>query len=293
LSRRSSYIIALTLASLLRPATAQNFPGAGAYVPLTCGNGPMVDAANDTPGATGALDLVGTPPLPAGFHAADAQFLFMRMRVADTPIKGARLQPNAWGYEFNLDGTRSTYQVLVSVSGTGATDEVGIYRHPSAMRPNDPADPAALPPAFTYPFATNAQVAAAGSSLGGGTDFFIDLAVPWSDLATVGLMRNTQTYVWAGSSTVPNALNLDLACFGGAGGTLSGIPVGPTTPDPNAGGGGGGTGGGGGPRTLEGGPGCAVAGNASPGFGWLALAIVALLRCRRDLRAPRRSRTSA
>src|SRR6185436_17238648 len=82
----------------------------------------------------------------------------------------------------------------------------------------------------------------------------------------VGLARNGMVRVWAGSSTVANALDLDLACFGGAGGTLGGIDVGVTTPDPQAGGGGAGGGGGGGgaggtgPRTLEGGPGCSAGG---------------------------------
>jgi MYXO-CTERM domain-containing protein len=68
---------------------------------------------------------------------------------------------------------------------------------------------------------------------------------------------------------VANALDLDLACFGGAGGQLGGIDVGRTTPDPNAGGGGtGGTGGGGGTggtggRALEGGLGCSVSATSS------------------------------
>ena len=48
----------------------------------------MVDAAGDTPNAAGALDLVGTAPLPAGFHAADAQFLYLRLRLAGDPDAG-------------------------------------------------------------------------------------------------------------------------------------------------------------------------------------------------------------
>ena len=268
-------------------AAAQTFPAAGAYAPLPCGPGPMVDAAGDTPNAAGALDLVGTGPFPAGFHAADAQFLYLRMRVAADPHAGARLMPNGWGYEIDLDGDRSTYEVLISASGTGMSDAVSIFRHPTTATPNDPADPAALPAAFTYPFATHGQVVAAGSALGAGADSFIDVALPWTDLATVGIARDTHVYVWAGSSTLPNALDLDLACFDGAGGGLSGIDVGVITPDPNAGGGGGGggtggggsggTGGGTGPRTLEGGPGCSVAGDDAPARGWLGLAILALV----------------
>ncbi len=274
-------------------AQAQTFPAAGAYVPFTCGNAPMVDALNDTPGATGALDLVGTDPFPAGFHAADAQFLYLRMRLAGSPLVGNNALANdAWGFEFDLDGDRTTYELLISASGTGNTSQVAIYRHPTTVTANDPADPSVTPPAFSYPFATHGRAIAADSTLSGATDEFIDMAVPWSDLANVGVTPATPVYVWAGSSTVANALNLDLACFSGAGGTLSGIDVGRTTPDPNAGGGGtggtGGTGGAGG-RALEGGLGCSVAPahGAASSLAVVALFAAALLARRRYFRSSR------
>ena len=158
------------------------------------------------------------------------------------------------------------------MSGTGATDQVAIFRHPTTTTADNPADPAALPAAFSYPFTTHAQVIAAGSALGGGADSFLDLARAVERPRHASASRATRrVYIWAGSSTVANALDLDLACFGGAGGTLTTIDVGVTAPDPNApgGGGGGGTGGGttaapAGPRTLEGGPGCSVAAGAAP-----------------------------
>lgn len=266
-------------------ARAQTFPTAtGAWVPLPCGAGVMVDGANDTPNATGALDLVGTPASPAGFHAADANFLYLRLRVAGDPRQGSVLLRNAWGYELDLDGNRATYELLLSVSGVGATDQVAIYRHPTTQTPGDPAEPAVTPPAFTYPITTHAEVVSAGTSLGAAQDFYVDIALPWVDLAAAGLVRNTSVRIWAGSSTVPNALDLDLACFGGAGGTLGGIDVGVTTPDPQAGGGGGsgGAGGGGGaggtgPRTLEGGPGCSVAAGGRDGGVATLLALALLL----------------
>ncbi|MDB4965133.1 MAG: hypothetical protein JWN44_822 [Myxococcales bacterium] len=269
------------------PAAAQSFPANSAFVALPCGAGVMVDATGDTPNASGPLDLVGTPSLPAGAHAADANFLYLRLRVAGDAMNGANLLPNAWGYEIDLDGNRNTYEVIVSVSGVGATDEVAIYRHPNTQTAGDPAEPAVTPAAFTYPTSTHARVTAAGSTLGGAQDFFIDLALPWSDLATVGLLRSSSARLWAGSSTVPNALDLDLACFGGAGGTLGGIDVGITTPDPQGGGGGAGGGGGGGgvggsgPRTLEGGPGCDLGAGSSGGGAALFALAVALLGARR------------
>jgi hypothetical protein len=215
---------------------------------------------------------VGIDALPAGLHAADTNFLYLRLRVAANPIAGPRLLPDAWGYELNLDGSGNTYQFLFVVTGIGNQDQVAVYRHSSTAAPGDPADPSDLPPAFTYPFATHAQVRTANSTVGGGTDYFIDLALPWTDLATLGVHANTTVAIWAGSSSVANALNGDLACFAGAGGRLGGIAVGTTTPDPMFSGGpggppppDGGTGTGTGPRTLEGGPGCSMAGDRGVG----------------------------
>lgn len=272
MSLRGSGLIALTLLASVRPAAAQTFPMTNQYVALTCGNGPMVDATGDTPNATGPLDVVGTAAAPAGFHAADAQFLYLRLRVAGNPVQGARLQANAWGFELDLDGDRSTYELLFSASGTGATDEVSIFRHPTTVTANSPADPAQLPPAFSYTFATHGQVVAAG-----GGDSFIDLALPFADLATLGVQRSTPVYIWAGTSTVANALDLDLACFGGAGAQLTAIDVGLTAPDPAAVGGTDGgvpPDGGTGPRTLEGGPGCSMSSHGTPPV-WLVLVLLA------------------
>jgi uncharacterized membrane protein YgcG len=290
-----------------RVGAAQSFPAASAYVPFGCGAGPMVDAVGDTAQAAGALDLVGTPAFAAGYHAADAQFLYLRMRLAASPMTGSSmLAPNGWGFEIDLDGDRSTYELLIAASGTAGMSQVAIYRHPTTVAPDDPADPAVVPPAFTHPFSTHGQVTVADSTLGGGPDSFLDVAVPWSELATVGVDRETPVYVWAGSSTLANALDLDLACFGGRGGRLSGIDVGVTTLDPAAGGGGGsgggggggggagGSGGGTGPRTLEGGLGCGVvAGSAATapyGALCLAFAFVLLALARSSARSAARRR---
>lgn len=275
-------MVAAASVALAGGAAAQTFPAAGAWVPFRCGAGPMVDAAGDTPNAAGALDLVGSDAAPAAFHAADAQFLYLRLRLAGSPVAGAALGTGAWGFELDLDGDRRSYELLLGASGNA----VAIYRHPSAATLDDPADPSVTPPAFSYAFATHGTSSSAGTGLGGGKDAFVDFALPWSDLATVGVARDTPVAVWAGSSTAPNALDLDLACFGGAGARLSGIDVGATTPDPNAGGGGGAGGSGG--RVLEGGLGCGVAARApSPSsLVWLAL-IFAAPGARRYFRSSR------
>jgi MYXO-CTERM domain-containing protein len=286
-----------------RPARAQAFPAAAAWKALPCGTGVMVDGVNDTPSAGGALDIVGTAQLPAGYHAADADFVYFRLRVAGNADPGNMLLANSWGFEFDLDGVRTTYELLLVVSGVGPDDLVSVYTNNTTQVANTPADLADTPPAFTYPFATHGQVITAGSSLGGGPDYFVDLAIPWTDLISLGVQRARNVGVWAGTSTLANALDLDLACFGGGGGHLGDVDLGvegpadPTLPGGGGGGGGGGGNGGGGggggtgnggnnERTLEGGPGCALGGGtgggpALPLFAMLLLVGLAARRSRR------------
>jgi hypothetical protein len=223
--------------------------------------------------------------------------LYLRLRVAADPRMAGVLQSNAWGFALDLDQNRSTYELLLSLSGIGPDDTVAIYTNGSVQMANDPADPSDLPPLFSYPAATHAQYTAAGSGIGGGNDWFIDIALPWADLNAIPLAAASRVGIWAGTSTVANALDLDLACWTGpAGGHMSEIDIGVTTPDPSAGGGGsggsggaggsGGSNGGTGPRTLEGGPGCALLPSAASSSLPLALAAlaVALLLARRTRR---------
>src|SRR6185369_11776787 len=74
------------------------------------------------------------------------------------------------------------------------------------------------------------------SLFGAGNDAFVDMAVPWSDLAPLGLAPTTSITVWAASSTNVDRLDGDFACHDGAGGTatptLSQTASAPIVPDP-------------------------------------------------------------
>ncbi len=272
--------VALVLCVVAFPATAGAqvaFPPDPAFVPLRCDGAPMTDRLADELGALDERDLVGDAAAPTGLRAADATHLFLRVRLDEDPAPAGAVRPFAWGMQLDLDGDLTDYELMVIADGiAGPAGVVSLFRNTTTMARNDPNDPADQPAVATYPFAMNARtLAAPGSSYGGGADFFLDVAVPWSALVPLGLDRETRTYVWAGSSSSANGLDGDLACHDGAAGpaTLDGAASDETTGDPaeDPGGGPGGTG------RLEGGGGCAAGGGGSP---LAALALLALRRRR-------------
>lgn len=290
MTRWHALAIALTgLVTTLAPAPARavTFPADAAYVPLRCGGVVMFDPLGDVPSSPDDRDVVGDATAPAGLRASDAQFLYLRLRVnADpAPPPAGTLHPYAWGMAFDLDGDRTTYELLITVDGiAAATGTVSVFTNKTITLPDAPADPADLPAAATLPFADAARTATAGTSTGGNPDFFVDIAVPWTTLAPLGLGRGTRTYVWAGTSSSANSLDGDLACHDGTGGAaprLDATASDPTTGDPAQDPGSGGGGGLVGPLRLEGGGGCQAGGSLGLGAA-LALVIPALRRRRRS-----------
>jgi hypothetical protein len=283
--------IALPIILTAAVAHAATFPDDASYHPLHCGLAVMTDPLGDDPVALGNLDVVGDVNAAAGLRAGDADFLYLRIRLDRDPAPGGVVAPHAWGMEFDLDGDLSTYELLITVDGIATPNgTVSVYTHHTTTQPDDPADPADLPAAATAMFSDVARTIGAGTTNGGDADSFVDLAIPWTMLAPLGLDRGTRTYVWAGSSSVANALDGDMACHdAGTGGAprlhliVSTQTTGDPTLDPN--GDGGGTGGGGdggtagdGELRLEGGSGCQAGGSLGIG---MALALVGLVVPRR------------
>ena len=261
-------------------AGAQTFPAV--FAPLHCQRGFMVDGYRDQSGALDDRDLVGTFLAPAGSHATDAQYLYLRMRLDASPAQGQGLRAFGWGFEISTDGNPANYEILIAADGSAGT--VGLFRNTVTTVADSPADPADQLIA-TYLFAQNGRVVDAGPSLfAGGNDAFLDLAVPWSDLTPLGLTPASLVTIWAGSSSLPDRLDGDLACHDAGGATglprLSDNPPAPVAPDPARGpgpvGGPSGTSAGNGadagtngnhlgPSGIEGGPGCDCATSGSPG----------------------------
>ena len=294
-------LLSLTCLALAPPAFAQTFPADDRWVAFPCGHGPMVDQVHDESGAIDERDLVGDRAAPAGFHAVDGQFLYLRLRVDGDPRMGAgaNLRPFAWGFAFSTDALSSSYEVLIAVDG--AARQVAVYRNSDTTVVDSPTDPADTPPVVTYPFATHGRAGlASGSNFGDNSDYFIDMAVRWSDLAPTGLTSDSAIVVWAASSTRPDRLDGDFACHdaGGSGSvpSLSGVASDSTTASTRtqppgtgvSGGGAGGTGAGG--ASLEGGPACTCALGGPPRWtGALPILVLAIVTAMARRRARRRS----
>jgi hypothetical protein len=214
-------------------ARAQSFPADKDWVPLRCGADVMMDPYRDESSALGERDLVGDLGAATGFRAADAEYLFLRIRVEQDPLPGGTPRPFAWGLLLDRDGDLSTYEVEILASGLDGT--IQLSQNTVTTQPNDPTDPPDVPILRTYPMAKNARsLVAAGSSYGANADYFLDFAVPWADLGNVKLFPATPVTAWAATSSTTNTLNGDFACFDDGTGapTLTGTNPGKTTLDP-------------------------------------------------------------
>ena len=286
--RHASIVLVLVAAASAAHAAPPPvaFPPDADWIPFHCGAAPMTDPQGDDAAFLLDLDVVGDAADPAGLHAADANFLYLRIRLDANPAPANALGSAAWGYEFDLDNDPSTYELLIIVDGiTPGGGTVAMYANTTTTIPNSPTDPATTPALATYPFAMNARsITAPGSSFGGTPDFFLDFAVPWTDLMAHGLDHATAVRVWAGSSSATDNLNGDIACHDDTTGaaTLDGTASTAEPADPGAGSNG--SGGSGVDLTgaeLVGGDGCQVGGNG----GLLALAALGLVLARSRRRA--------
>ena len=260
-------------------AAAVVFPPDTAYRPLHCAGAPMTDPYQDQTGFFDDLDVVGDVNAPAALRASDATNLYLRLRLDQDPAPAGVVHASSWGMEFDLDGDLSTYELLILVDGIAPSGAVvSLFTNHTTTVANDPSDPADQPEVVSYPFAMNARsIVAAGSMNGGDADYFLDFAVPWSELTPVGLDHTTATHVWAASSSAQDALNGDFACQDGRTGPahLDVFVSDPTTGDPANDTGSTGE--------LEGGGGCSIGGSGAGAGPLLALALLGLRR----RRAPR------
>jgi hypothetical protein len=227
-------------------ATPPAWPTAAQWVPLKKAGVSVTDPPGD---AQKSRDVVGDAANPAAFLWADAEHMYFRLRIGDTPLKTATtLNPFGWGCELDTDGVLSTYEYFINVNGIINGDIVQLLQN-TVKKTDDPKDTSEVVlengvsnAAGGYSpltggtvvngTAPHARVSVAGTALGGGTDYFVDFALDKNDFpvapAADAFNPNTQPF-HAACGTSNNATNLaaDLTSQSGATtlSTLFGDPV--------------------------------------------------------------------
>lgn len=229
--------ISIVLFACLAPtaAQAQTFPTDAEWRVLSCGGVPSFDPVADEPGARDERDVVGDATSPALYFFADTTHVYFRMRLDARPTDaGGAFRPFGWAVELDVDGDRTTYEVLGQVTGNG--NVVALRENTVTRSPDDPSDPAELE-ITTYDTATHARAVLAegsfASSFGGGPDWFIDWALDRAELAALGIADATAIVLVMGTSSNGQAINADLACHDGATGDrrLTSVGTDPVRPD--------------------------------------------------------------
>lgn len=234
--RRITIGALVCITGLASIAHAQTWPDDADWRALYCGGVPAFDPRADEPSATNERDVVGDAGHPAAFIFADAEYVYLRLRVDADPASGTDLRSFGWAVELDIDAVPQTYEVIAMVDGIASPDEVVLSRNTQTQLPNDPADRPEQT-ITTYPASTSTRAMLAegrfDSSFGGDADYFVDWAISLDDLAAEGVTAGTELALTLGTSSSAQSIDADVMCsdasLGGA--TLTAVFTDATRPD--------------------------------------------------------------
>jgi hypothetical protein len=222
-----------------RRARAQDWPEDAGWHALRCGLVPSFDPRRDGPEAVGERDVVGNSDSPALFSAQDDEFVYFRIRVDADPRMANRLRPYGWAVELDTDLERRSYELIGIVdanTSNGDEQELRLAKNTRQDRLNDPADRPEQTLA-TYELDTHTRVLEAAapflSQFGNDPDYFVDWALPRSDLEEQGVDLERFLRVVMGTSTEGLSIDADVACHDGTRGDprFSEVSSNPFRPD--------------------------------------------------------------
>ncbi len=198
-------------------ASAQTWPADGDWAIVSQNGAPLTDPVGDS---AGSRDIVGDVTNPAAYVYSDATYLYFRLRLNEDPSTGMQLRPFGWGVLFETDGNLNDYEALSLVDGIRNPEVVTLQENTMQGMIGDPSDRAETV-ISTYSASTNSRVVEATgvylSTFDMNPDYFLDWAIAWADLATVGITPNDPLTLIFGSSNSATSLAADL---GGAGTTI-------------------------------------------------------------------------
>jgi hypothetical protein len=178
-------------------AEAVTFPAGADWTVLQLDGVTLDDTCGDIIG-NDWCDIVGDASAPAGFVAADADNLYIRLRVADNPYLGSASSPSHWrsfGWgvmlETDWDSVDIKYDYILYLDGN--SEQIVFSQNTVGGDPwyDDAPELDLAYYSATVAFSSSvgtgyAGFAAADSDVCGGTttptDRFVDWAMPWADL---------------------------------------------------------------------------------------------------------------
>lgn len=211
------------VALVAAPAWAANFLPEPAWNAVDQRGSGLADVKGD--GQNNGRDIVGTTTDPAIFFATDLDTFYVRLRLDDDPRQGTALAPYAWGILIDTDGDLRFYEYSLQVNAKNPA-QVELYQNTTKTGgAKDPAETQKYVKALdlvnasatpTPDLVGNYRVSKANTNIGGDDDFFLDFAIPLSELDKVGIKKDTPIVVWGGTSSSGHQLDLDLAGVNGA-----------------------------------------------------------------------------
>lgn len=162
--------------------TAPSWPGSWTS-PAQCSTDPSGDKSPSE------ADLVGTSGNPAIGLQEDSNYFYFRERVAGNPKSGSNWKNTSW--VVLMQTTPPSYQYLLGLNGDD--DLVEIWQNTPPGSPVDFSPSLFNDPAETLLWSGSATNYAVSSSAGGG-QYFVDWAIPKSQLTGTGITINTTKF---------------------------------------------------------------------------------------------------
>ncbi len=203
------------LLSLLPTANAQTFPTD--WADMSQGGSSLIDATSDA--SAPHMDIVGDAQGAAGLWQADADWIYLAMRIDDDPVAASspstELDPGSWAFALELDSDPATVDEVVELAGP--SPNLTVLHNPGNLpgtsaeldldtTANDPAD-------WSW------EIVPATTSLNNSPDYRIHLAVKRSfllDRFSVGDTTEFRFALLTNNEYVSYVLDDDLASPTGA-----------------------------------------------------------------------------
>jgi len=204
-------LVAVASSMLLHDVTAKAQSFSQSYEAATCNGGALAsDPVGDESPAR--IDVVGDATNAAAFYANDASFYYMRQRLAADPTGPGGYASHAWSWGIDTDENQANgFELVVALDGV--PDEIKLLPAGSST------------PIWSAVTATHADAVVAGSTVGGGTDWFLTIAVPIQVLNDSGATGSLT--IWLGSSANASGIDKDWACVTGLPASPADVPIDP------------------------------------------------------------------